>query len=99
MDTVKVGSGRRSEAGGLSISEGRRKPQLWIETMYSPFTRSQSRQRLTWSGNVGDVTGDVGMKLMVRKDLMIRERMRKWTGTLVDPQTRELVQCYMGFIY
>ena len=45
------------------------------------------------------MTGDVGMKLMMRKDLMIRERMRKWTGTLVDPQTRELVQCYMGFIY
>ena len=46
------------------------------------------------SGNVRDVTGDVGMKLMMRKDLMIRERMRKWTSTLVDPQTRELVQCY-----
>ena len=79
----------------MSISEGRRKPQLWIETMYSPFTRSQSRRRLTRSGNVGGVTGDVGMKLTMRKDLMIRERMRKWTSTLVDPQTRELVQCYV----
>ena len=45
------------------------------------------------------MTGDVGMKLTMRKDLMIRERMRKWTGTLVDPQTRELVKCYMGLIY
>ena len=96
---VKVSSSQRSEAGGLSISEGRWKPRLWIEAMYSPFTRLQSRQRLMQSRNVRGVTGDVGMKLMMRKDLMIRERMRKWTSTLVDPQTRELVQCYMGFIY
>ena len=30
------------------------------------------------------------MKFRTSKNLM-RERMRKWTGTLVDPQTRELV--------
>ena len=39
------------------------------------------------------------MKFRTSKDLIKRERMRKWTGTLVDPPTRELVYRYMGFKY